>query len=66
MKLIVNGREHEHRGEGTIAALLREIGAVKEHVAVVLNHEVIAGARRDSLRLSEKDHVEIVTFAGGG
>ena len=66
MKIILNGEPHEHRGDGTLSAVLREIEAAPARVAVVVNETVVRGAERDAVRLKEGDRVEILTFAGGG
>jgi len=41
MFLTVNGEQHEHCGDGTIVALLEELGAMPEHTAVTVNGELI-------------------------
>jgi len=66
MRLTVNGERHEHGGDGTVTALLQEIGATPERVALLVNGEVVRGAKRDAVVLREGDSVEVVGFAGGG
>lgn len=66
MNLIVNGTPHEHRGEGTLLALLQEIGAMSERVAVMVNDEVIPRGDRKTFKLKEKDRIEVLSFCGGG
>ena len=66
MKLTVNGDPHEHRGDGTVAALVRELGANPERVAVLVNGDVVPRNRRAETRLADGDTVELITFAGGG
>ncbi len=66
MKITVNGKAHEHRGDGTVAGVLRELGADPARVAVVVNEAVIRSAERAAARLKEGDRVEVLTFAGGG
>jgi thiamine biosynthesis protein ThiS len=41
MKLTVNGAAHGHKGDGTIDALLEELGANKAHTALMVNGEVV-------------------------
>jgi sulfur carrier protein ThiS len=41
MFLTVNGGKHEHRGDGTVPALLAELGATPEHTALTVNGELI-------------------------
>lgn len=66
MKLTVNGEPHEHRGAGTIPALVAEIEAELERVAVMINGDIVRRGNFDTVRLREGDTVEILTFAGGG
>ena len=66
MRLIVNGKDREYRGELTVSALLSEMGAVARRVAVTVNGEVIPRGERESFRLGENDRVEVLAFCGGG
>ncbi|HNT36644.1 MAG TPA: sulfur carrier protein ThiS [bacterium] len=66
MFLTVNGRKHEHQGNGTLLSLLGEIGAEAKRVAVVLNDEVVPRTSFECTDLKPDDRVEILTFAGGG
>jgi thiazole synthase len=66
MRLTVNGEPHNHTGDETIAALLKEIGADPRRVVVMINGGVVCGEARASVRLEEGDIVEVLAFAGGG
>lgn len=66
MKLTVNGEPHEHQGNGTIDALLEELGANKEHTALMLNGDVVPSANWKTETLKENDAVEMLVFVGGG
>lgn len=66
MRLIVNGEEFEHRGEGDLASLLQQLGADGDRVATMLNHEVIRKDDRPVTKLDDGDRVEVLIFAGGG
>jgi thiamine biosynthesis protein ThiS len=66
MKLTVNGEPHEHLGNGTIAALLDELGANKAHTALMLNGEVVPSNDWENTTLVENDEVEMLVFVGGG
>lgn len=66
MKLTVNGEPHEHRGGGTIAALLEELGANPAHTALMLNGEVVPSRAWKTGTLKENDNVEMLVFVGGG
>jgi sulfur carrier protein len=66
MRLIVNGKPHEHAGAGRPADLLKEIGADPDRSALGVNDEVIRRADWESVKLREGDRVEVLVFAGGG
>ena len=66
MKLTVNGYEHDHQGGGSIDALLEELGAKKEHTALMVNGAVIPSEEWHSTTLSENDEIEMLVFVGGG
>ena len=66
MKLTVNGEPHEHQGNGTVDALLDELGANKAHTALMVNGEVIPLDRWAAETLNENDEVEMLVFVGGG
>ena len=66
MILIVNGTAHEHRGDGTLNALLAELGAHSEQVAIIVNDKAVKREERDPVRLAQGDRVEILVFMGGG
>lgn len=66
MLLKVNGKEHNHNGNGSIAALLAEMDSIPERVAVLVNDEIIPSDRRAAVSLKDNDRVEIIVMAGGG
>jgi len=66
MKLIVNGEPHGHQGNGTPDALLEELGAKKEHTALMLNGEVVPSKDWKTTPLEENDEIEMLVFVGGG
>ena len=66
MKLIVNGEPHEHIGNGTIDALLEELGANKSHTALMVNGEVVPSNNWKTATLNENDEIEMLVFVGGG
>lgn len=66
MKLTVNGEAHEHAGDGTIDALLEELGANKAHTALMVNGEVIPAENWTSTTVKENDEIEMLVFVGGG
>ena len=66
MHIHVNGEPYEHRGDGTLDALLAEIGADVRRVAVMVDGDVVRAEKRASCRLVEGCSVEVLTLAGGG
>lgn len=66
MKLTINGEPHEHAGNGSIDALLEELGANKAHTALMINGEVAPSAAWHATTLNENDEVEMLVFVGGG
>ena len=66
MKLIVNGQEHDHTGDGSVRALLTELAADPNRVALMVNDDTLPRQVWDATRLKAHDRVEILTFMGGG
>lgn len=66
MKLKVNGEPHEHAGDGSIDALLEELGANKAHTALMVNGDVVPSENWATTTLKENDEVEMLVFVGGG
>ena len=66
MKLTVNGEEHTHAGDGTVDALLEELGAQKAHTALMINGDVVPSESWGTTSLKENDTIEMLVFVGGG
>ncbi|GAG18734.1 unnamed protein product [marine sediment metagenome] len=66
MKLVVNGNQYEHNGEGTISSLLGELQIECTKAAVMVNDSVVKRDQHSSAGLKPGDRVEILTFAAGG
>ena len=76
MFLTVTGEKYEHRGDGTVSALLAELGATPEHTAVTVNGELVPSKHPvapkpgeggwENFKLNAGDTVEVLTFVGGG
>lgn len=64
--LHINGELREVEEGLTVAGLLKQLGVPTEGVAVEVNAEVVRKARHNEVTLRNGDHVEIVTFVGGG
>jgi len=66
MKLQVNGKPVELPDGSTVAALLEHLAVEPARVAVERNQDVIPRRTWAEARLADGDHIEVVTFVGGG
>ena len=66
MRLTVNGETHIHEGNGSVDALLDELGANKAHPALMVNGDVVPSGKWAETQLKENDSVEMLVFVGGG
>jgi thiamine biosynthesis protein ThiS len=66
MKITLNGQVQEFGGPLTIAALLQDVHAVAERVAVMVNGEIVRRPRHGEVMLNDGDTVEILTMVAGG
>jgi sulfur carrier protein len=66
MFLVVNGEKIEHGGDGSVSALLAELGATPEHTALTVNGDLVFSKDWNIFKLNDGDTVEILTFVGGG
>jgi sulfur carrier protein len=64
--IIINGQARSVTQGTTVASLISELGLAGRPVAVERNREVIPRAEHASTVLASGDHLEIVTFVGGG
>ncbi len=66
MQLVLNGERHEHKGDGSLISLLREMNLDPGKAAVMINNEIIKREDQQAVILKESDKIELLTFAGGG
>lgn len=66
MTLTVNGDPREIPDGATVAELLALLAVDPIGVAVEVNEQIVRKASHPHHRLAPADHVEIVTFVGGG
>jgi thiamine biosynthesis protein ThiS len=66
MQISLNGKSRDAKAGDSVADLVSELGLRPEQVAVELNRELVARARREAVLLSEGDELELVTLVGGG
>ncbi|MBV8757818.1 MAG: sulfur carrier protein ThiS [Deltaproteobacteria bacterium] len=66
IEVVINGETRTVVQGTTVAALLVELGLGDRRVAVERNREVVPRAQHASTELANGDHLELVTFVGGG
>jgi len=66
IQVTVNGEPMALPSGTTVSTLLQKLSLPSARVAVEHNLRVVPRAEHSQLRLSHGDHVEIVTFVGGG
>jgi thiamine biosynthesis protein ThiS len=66
MALTLNGEPYTHNGDGSLSALLAEIGAADTRVAVMIDGSIIPIDDHAIISLHAGSHVEIMTYAAGG
>jgi sulfur carrier protein len=66
VKLTINGKKTEVKGVTTVEQLLKSVNPDGARTAVLINDSVVGKTEFKQCLLKEGDHVEILTFAGGG
>ena len=66
MQILLNGETYDYNGLANINALLDDIGANKDHTALMLNGSVIPSDNWKDQKINENDEVEVLVFVGGG
>lgn len=64
--VVINGKSRSVKEGTTVAVLVDELGLGDRRVAVERNREVVPRAQHATTVLAEGDHLEVVTFVGGG
>jgi sulfur carrier protein len=64
--IVINGEPRSVVEGTTVAGLIGELGLADRRVAVERNREVVPRAQHASTVLAAGDHLELVTFVGGG
>jgi sulfur carrier protein len=62
----VNGEPRLIKAPATVAGLLSDLSVDRRHVAVERNRLLVLKNDYDLVTLESGDHLEIVTFVGGG
>jgi sulfur carrier protein len=66
MKIQVNGEDRDVPEGMTVAGLARQLDVRPDRVAVEVNLQILDRQEFDRCELREGDHVEIISFIGGG
>lgn len=66
MKLTVNGKVLEFQDELSVARLVEKKGFKPENIIIELNYDIIQREKWDETILKQDDHLEVLTFVGGG
>ena len=66
MQILLNGESYDYNGLANINALLDDIGANKDHAALMLNGSVIPSDNWKNQEIKENDEIEVLVFVGGG
>jgi sulfur carrier protein len=64
--IVLNGDPHELAAGTTVAALIASLGLDPRQVAVERNRDIVPRATYADTELADGDHLEVVTFVGGG
>ena len=66
IRVEVNGQQQDIQPGTSLTALLSLLNVTPERVAVELNLTVIDRKQLDCVSLKAGDHIEIISFVGGG
>jgi sulfur carrier protein len=66
VKATINGEERELPDGITVAALLEQLGIVRNGIAVAKNDRVVRRAEYESSEIANGDAVEIIKAVAGG
>ena len=66
MTISVNGQPQEVAANLTVATLLQQLDLQPDRVAVEVNLKILDRSSFNTWNLKEGDHVEILSFIGGG
>lgn len=66
MRVTVNDQPTDLPDAATVADLLTTLALPGTRVAVEVNRRLVRRAQHGDVRLSEGDHIEVVTLVGGG
>ena len=66
IKIKINGKKLEVNQSSTMASIVKKLNIPLNKVAIELNKEIINKKKIKSIKIKNKDNLEIVYFIGGG
>ncbi len=66
IKIKINGKKLEMNQSSTVASVVKKLNIPLNKVAIELNREIINKKKIKSIKIRNKDNLEIVYFIGGG
>ena len=66
IKIKINGKKKEMNQSSTVASVVKKLNIPLNKVAIELNREIINKKKIKSIKIRNKDNLEIVYFIGGG
>jgi thiamine biosynthesis protein ThiS len=66
MKVTINGELREIAGQVNLFELLNKLDLPTERIAIELNKDVVRKKDWESIKVSDRDNIEIIHFVGGG
>jgi len=64
--VVVNGESRVVPPSTTVLVLMKDLGAVRDGVAVAVNDELVLRSRWEDTKLRDRDQVEVLSAAPGG
>ena len=66
MDIVVNGEPREVEDGCVVSDLLAQLGVPLDYIVVEQNRMIVPRDVFDTTRLNAEDHVEVISFIGGG
>lgn len=66
MEIIVNGETKKIENELNLRELLENLELPTERIAIELNKEVVRKKDWETVKIADRDKIEIIHFVGGG
>lgn len=66
MQIVVNGETKNVESELNLSELLKKLDLPTTRIAVELNKEVVRKKDWETVKLADRDKIEIIHFVGGG